>query len=84
MPISWPWKSANDAPKPGNSVELFAHDGTFLGYRRILGNQTPAFLFAGDELYVHSGERGAMRTLAPGERPLLAVIAAGMSLRGGN
>ncbi len=36
-------------------------------------------LFKGSELYVHSGTEGIMRTLAPGERLLAALVAVGSS-----
>ncbi len=56
-------------------VELFTHNGTRIGYHRTIGAGTPAVLFKGSELYVHSGTEGIMRTLAPGERLLAALIA---------
>ena len=68
------------ASKPGRGqesglkVELFTHKGTHIGWHRALGSATPVVLFKGGELYIQFAD-GFMRTLAPLERPVIAMIA---------
>ncbi len=65
----------------GLLVELFTHEGVKVGHHRALGAATPIILFKGRTLYVHGGENGVMRTLAPLERPFMALVAAGVAMR---
>ncbi len=80
MAFSWPRRKLKVEPT-GLLVELFTHDGVKVGHHRALGSATPTFLFKGRELFVHAGEHGAMRTLAPLERPIMALVAAGVAMR---
>ena len=65
----------------GLRVRLITYNGKLTGYHRAFGSDTPTVLFKGDELYIHAGQNGVMRTLAPLEHPIGALLESSQMMR---